>query len=118
MVCTQNLQSQVQRLICLFILIVGGGYLYAGFLAPVDPNSRAILVSPAISALPDEILCLRFWFHAGRRVRSTCLLSVMLHHYDGVLSGDIWTRVQSGDDAWKQARIEFEADGPLQVNWN
>lgn len=41
----------------------------------------------------------------------------MLQHYDGVLSGDIWSQVQSGDDAWKQAMIEFEADGPLQVNW-
>lgn len=96
----------------------GGSYLYAEFLAPIAPNSKAILVSPAISAVPDEVLCLQFWYCAGTHAQSFCLLSVMLHHHNNMLGGEIWSQVPSGNDAWKQANVEFEANGPLQVNWN
>ena len=80
-------------------------------------TGHALLLSPAISALPGEHMCLSFWYYMDSSSDASCGIQILLHKYDNRLSDDIWNQSVEELRVWNQALIDFEADGPLQV-WN
>lgn len=93
-----------------------GGYLFVELPAMISAEKRqALFLSPPISGEIGEPKCLHVCFIVRNTSALDCRLSIALLRYDNVLSSDAWNQSVDGIEAWRQADISFEADGPFQI---
>lgn len=100
-----------------YISASGGSYL----LVRADPSrptldSRALFVSPFVSAFSRTTRCLRFWYHMSGSGSESAVLRTRLLLANGRLTGARWSENARFQNGWRQMVLQLVEDQPFQVS--